>query len=132
MRLSVVTDERRREPRFPFKIPAHVQLGTAEQLCRGYVVNLSDSGLLASMSDGIVEVGNSVHVQFVLRPDTECVASGRIIHVLPLENGQTFGADLTECNENYAHFMGELASASKRETMAFVNRIVRIVIRVSG
>jgi len=121
--------ERRRHERFGFRVPAHITRNEDENLHRGYIMNLSESGAFV-MLDEPVAAETPVNLRFRIKPGTWCEASGHLSRTLPLGNKHAFGIVLTERNAGFDFFVRNLAIATDIELMSFVRDMGRVYIRL--
>lgn len=122
--------ERRSQERIGFRVPAHITVGKAREVHKGYVINLSASGALVMM-DRQVPLEGSIEIYFHPREGGECRAHGKAVHVTPVGLGQSFGVELSSCDDGFKRFVAALSTASDRELGEHLKDMRRIHIRVA-
>lgn len=123
-------DDRRSYPRVGFKVPAHIYVGTSQELHKGYVLNLSEAGAFVMLEKG-VSLGPNLQMEFRIPPGIDCVATGVIVHNMDMGAYQGLGVELTQRNQPYVNFLRNLSVASPGDIMHFINDMRRITVRVS-
>ncbi len=121
-------DDRRSQPRVAFKVPAHILLGPSEQMYRGFVLNLSQSGVFVMMDQG-PQVGPAIVVQFQFPHDTWCEATGHVAHADDMGVYQGLGVELTQHNLPYTNFIRMMMKATPQQIMHYMDEIRRIIVR---
>lgn len=122
-------DRRQEDNRYAVKLPAYIMVGEEHTRYRGYVMNLSERGLFATM-EANVELGNQVYLTFNPGPSIVCEASGTLAHTMPFGKGLGFGAMLDRTTPTYLTFLHSLSTASQLDIMMYMRFIKRIKIWV--
>ena len=122
--------DRRTHSRFAFKVPAHISFADGERIHRGFVLNLSQSGVFVMLDDSVPQHA-LIRLHFHIRPTTDCEATGYPARILALGHGHAVGVELTKRNAGYKHFIRNLAYASEPELLAFMRDVGRVNISVA-
>jgi hypothetical protein len=111
-----------------FKVPARIYVGPAETLFKGYIMNMSETGVFLMVEKGAQFT--ELQLEFTVSGN-QCAAVGRVAYASDMGAFIGMGVDLTAINETYTFFVRNLAAAKSTEIMALVDDIGRINIRGS-
>jgi len=123
--------ERRSQERIGFRVPAHITVGKAREVHKGYLINLSASGAFIMM-DRVVPLAGIIELYFHPRDGGECRARGKAAHVTSVGIGQSFGVVLDWSDDAFRKFVEGLAKASDRDLVDLLKDMRRIHIRVAA
>ncbi len=125
-----MSDERRQEDnRYAVKLPAYIHIGPDHVRFRGYVMNLSVSGVFVTTRDK-VELGPNIYLNFSPSEGVVCEASGQVVHSMGFGNGVGFGAHLDRTTPTYLQFLNDLSAASQVDIITYMKFIKRIKVWV--
>jgi hypothetical protein len=117
--------ERRSSPRVAFKVPARIYVGPDRTLFKGYIMNMSETGVFLMVEKGAQFT--ELQLEFQVSGD-KCAAVGKVAYASDMGAYAGMGIELSAVNPTYTFFVRNLAEAKSTQIMALVDDIVRITI----
>jgi hypothetical protein len=120
--------ERRSSPRVAFKVPAHIYVGAEQTLYKGYIMNMSETGLFLMVDKAAAF--SELQLEFSVDGNS-CAAVGRVAYSSDMGAYAGMGIELSDVNQTYIFFVRNLAAAKSTQIMGLVDDIKRIKIYAS-
>jgi len=90
------------------------------------MIDLSESGAMVSVPALIDLPEKTLHVSFIVAPDTYCECTGHIIRQQSTSSGWTLGINFGLCNTAFHHFLRNIEAADQDERVRFISDLINI------